>query len=68
VAEVDEQNTIHTVMDLTGYDRESGQARFQQRLPEDHEGSFHSFAMAKTDWDALGRPVSITMTLAPGED
>jgi len=67
MATADEQMTVRTIMDLESYDHTAGTALFKQRLSPDHEGTFHSFAMAFTDWDALGRPISISMTFATEE-
>lgn len=67
VGESDESMTIRTVMDLRYYDHEGKAAVFQQRLAPDHEGTWHSFAMADGDWNALGRPKAISMTFSVEE-
>jgi hypothetical protein len=68
MAAEDERTTIRTTMDLQSYDHEGAAAVFGQRLADDHTGTFHSFAMALSDWDALGRPVSISMTFAAADE
>lgn len=67
MGESDEQMTIRTVLDLRYYDPAQGTALFQQRLTPDHEGTWHSFAMAGSDWEALGRPKAIAMTFSVEE-
>jgi hypothetical protein len=68
MATADERQTIRTVMDLQFYDHEGDSPVFRQRVDSDHTGMLHSYAMEFSDWDALGRPVTITMTLAAADE